>query len=409
LNLIESVRIALNSLLINRMRAALTTLGMVIGVGAVVGLVSLGDGVQRYVTDQFSGLGSNTLTVSSRIPTGGSARDVSPLTDEEAAQLNSASIAPSVAQVSTQYSVSGTVRYGRESIQTSITGVGVNYLSVNNRTMRAGMFFTADDLSSNARIAVLGEDTVEDLFGSKAFNPVGLQVQVSSRVFTVVGVLEPSGNSFSGETEFLVPITTAQTRLANARVQGGAYEVSTIQAIATSQDAVTVAMAEIEQYLMTARAILNSDEADFSVTNQATLLESIDAIMGMLTVFLALVAGISLLVGGIGIMNIMLVSVTERTREIGLRKAVGARGADILSQFLIESIILSFIGGALGVFVGWLITVIGGVLATDLDLYLTGTSILLATIVCSAIGIFFGLYPASRAAALRPIEALRFE
>jgi putative ABC transport system permease protein len=403
------MRIALNSLLINRLRAALTALGMIIGVGAVVGLVSLGHGVERYVADQFSGLGSNTLTVTSRTPSGATTRDVQPLTDLEAAQLASASVAPSVGDVTALYTVGGTVRYGSESVTMSITGVGTNYLDVNNRTLSVGSFFSTSEIESNARVAVLGQDTVEDLFGSATFNPVGLQVQINSRVFTVIGVLEPGGNSLTSEEYVLIPITTAQTRLANARVQGGAYEVSTIQAVAVTQDDVTQAMAEIQKYLTAAHEILYGDEEDFTVTNQATLLESISQITGMLTIFLAIVAGISLLVGGIGIMNIMLVSVTERTREIGLRKAVGARAQDILLQFLIESIVLSFVGGILGIFVGWLITVIGGTLATDLELYLTPDAVILATAVCSIVGIFFGLYPASRAAQMRPIEALRFE
>ena len=409
MNLVESMRIALNSLLINRLRAALTALGMIIGVGAVVGLVSLGHGVERYVTDQFSSLGSNTLTVTSRQPTGATTQNVQPLTDQEAAALANSGVAPSVDQVTSLYTVSGTVRYAGESVSMSITGVSANYMAVNNRTLSAGAFFSADEIEANARVAVLGQDTVEDLFGSTTFNPVGLQIQVSSRVFTVIGVLEPSGNSLTGEEAVLIPITTAQTRLDNARVQGGAYQVSSIQAVATTQDSVIQAMAEIQQYLTAAHEIVYGDESDFNVSNQATLLESITQIMSMLTIFLTLVAGISLLVGGIGIMNIMLVSVTERTREIGLRKAVGARGRDILSQFLIESVVLSFVGGILGVVMGWLITVIGAALATDLDLYLTPDAVILATVVCSVIGIFFGLYPASRAARMRPIDALRFE
>ena len=409
MNLIESIRIALNSLLINRLRAALTALGMIIGVGAVVGLVSLGHGVERYVTDQFSGLGSNTLTVTSRVPSGATTRDLQPLTDQEAVDLTSANVAPSVGQVTALYSVSGTVRYGRESVTMSITGVGANYLDVNNRSLSVGRFFSPSEIESNARVAVLGQDTVENLFGSTNFNPVGLPVQINNRVFTVVGVLEPSGNSLSGEDYVFIPITTAQTRLDNARVQGGAYEVSTIQAVAVNPEGVVQAMAEIQNYLTAAHEIVYGGDEDFSVTNQATLLESISQIMGMLTIFLTVVAGISLLVGGIGIMNIMLVSVTERTREIGLRKAVGARGRDILSQFLIESVMLSFVGGILGVLMGWLITVIGGALAADLELYLTADAVLLATVVCSVIGIFFGLYPASRAAQMRPIDALRFE
>lgn len=209
----------------------------------------------------------------------------------------------------------------------------------------------------------------------------------------------------------LIPITTAQTRLADARVHGGAYKVSQMQVMAKSEEENDSTRQAIENYLTDAHGIVYSDptEEDFTVSNQAELLNSITQITSLLTVFLGGVAGISLLVGGIGIMNIMLVSVTERTREIGLRKAVGARGSDILSQFLIESIILSLVGGALGITLGWLITVIAGAIIPDLQLGLTLKLVMLATGVSSSVGIFFGLYPASRAARMRPIDALRFE
>ena len=206
-----------------------------------------------------------------------------------------------------------------------------------------------------------------------------------------------------------VPISTAQSRLDNARVRGGAYKVSQMQVQVESQDAIETTTQAIRTYLTGAHGIIYTGDEDFTISNQGDLLSSITQVTGILTVFLAGVSGISLLVGGIGIMNIMLVSVTERTREIGLRKAVGAHGVDILSQFLIESILLSLIGGLLGIGLGWLISLIGGALVSDLDLSMTLDSVLLATGISSFIGVFFRLYPANRAARMRPIEALRFE
>jgi putative ABC transport system permease protein len=228
-------------------------------------------------------------------------------------------------------------------------------------------------------------------------------LQINGRIFTVIGVMEERAASgpFDENSAAFIPITTAQTRLDNARVRGGAYEVAQIQVQVESEEAVETTTQAIEAYLTEAHDIVYAGDEDFTVGSQSSLLSSITDITSILTLFLGGVAGISLLVGGIGI--------TERTREIGLRKAVGARGADILSQFLIESILLSFVGGLLGIGLGWLISTIGSALIPDLDLSLTLDSVLLATGVSSFVGIFFGLYPANRAAAMRPIDALRFE
>jgi len=410
MNFSEGFRIALTSLFTNRLRAVLTTLGIIIGVGAVVGLTSLGRGVQDYVNTQFADLGANTLTVSSTKPTSQTRTEVKPLTNQEALNI---SRLPGVKQVSTVYSVPGTLVNGTETVSLNMNGVISAYADVNNWHPRndGGRFISQEDVNNTARVVVLGQSTVKDLFGDKTFNPIGLPVQINGRIFTVIGVMEERSAASPGDLNAaaLIPITTAQTRLSDARVQGGDYKVTQIQVVANSENENASVLLLIKNYLVEAHDILYSGDEDFSVTNQADLLSSISQITSLLTVFLGGVAGISLLVGGIGIMNIMLVSVTERTREIGLRKAVGARGSDILSQFLIESIILSLVGGALGITLGWLITVIAGIVVPDLKLGLTLDSVLLATGVSSFVGIFFGLYPASRAARMRPIDALRFE
>ncbi len=410
MNLTEGFRIALTSLIINRLRAVLTTLGIVIGVGAVVGLTGLGRGVQDYVAEQFSDLGANTLTVTSSAPTSQTRIQVQPLTDKEALAI---ARLPGVQMVSPTYGVAGTLVAGTETASLSLNGVTPAYATVNNWYPRSdgGRFINQTDLDDTARVVVLGESTVEDLFGDKNYNPIGLPIQINGRVFTVIGVMNDRSAASPADLNAaaLVPLTTAQSRLADARVRGGAYKVSQIQVMATSEQVNDTVRQEIETYLTSAHGIIYAGDEDFNVGNQAELLSSITQITALLTVFLGGVAGISLLVGGIGIMNIMLVSVTERTREIGLRKAVGARGSDILSQFLIESIILSLVGGLLGVALGWSITAIAGAVIPDLHLGLTLDSILLATGVSSFIGIFFGLYPASRAARMRPIDALRFE
>ncbi len=410
MNLTESLRIALTSLVINRLRAVLTTLGIIIGVGAVVGLTSLGRGVEQYVAQQFEDLGANLLTVSSTTPSSGTRTETQPLTDKEGEAIARLS---GVRQVAMQYNVSGTLVAGTESVDISLNGVTPSYAEVNNWFPRAdgGRFISQQDLNNTARVIVLGESVVEDLYGDSDFNPINLPLQVNGRIFTVVGVMEDraaAGPSDQNAVAF-IPITTAQTRLDDARVRGGAYEVSQIQVQVESEEAIEATTRVIEDYLTEAHGIIYAGDEDFSVGGQSGLQSSLTQITSILTLFLGGVAGISLLVGGIGIMNIMLVSVTERTREIGLRKAVGARGLDILSQFLIESILLSFAGGLLGIGLGWLISAVGGALVPDLDLSLTLESVLLATGVSSFVGIFFGLYPANRAARMRPIDALRFE
>ena len=412
MNFTETIRISLDALLVNRLRAVLTTLGIIIGVGAVIGLVSLGRGVENYIASQFQALGSNVLFVFSSPPSSGTRTTIQSLTTLEAADLSNPAFAPSIRQVALETQVFGTVIAGSERINLAISGISPNYQDVRNWLPRAGgAFISQSDVDNAARVAVLGTTVVEKLYGDKAFDPVGRTIRLNERVFTVIGVMEERSSGFLGDENnvVFVPISTAQTRLSQARTKDGGYRVDVLHVQAISKDAMKQTTREIEDYLTRAHDIQFQGEQDFSIINQADLLTSLSRITGVLTAFLGMIAGISLLVGGIGIMNIMLVSVTERTREIGLRKAVGARGRDILMQFLIESLVLSVMGGLIGVGLGWSVTLVAGALLPDLKIGVSADSIVLATVVSSFVGIFFGLYPASRAARMRPIDALRFE
>ena len=415
-DLLENIRVALDGLLSNKLRSALTMLGVIIGVGAVIALMSVGEGAQAQITDQISSAGTNLLVVmpmtTGRVGGGGSSTGSLTMDDVEA--LVAPSGVPDAALIVPQYSVNGQIIYGGNNFSVSSVGTTPDYLALNSLALAEGDFVSARDIDKRATVIVLGAQVAQDLFGD--FNPVGQKLKIANVAgtqktsFTVIGVLEEQGGSMLADADnsVFVPISTAQTKLANARNALGKLTVSRIDVMAASQSQVDAAYNQIQAVLNEQHGIGPLDDAAFRIINQASMLEMATSITGTLTVFLGAVAGISLLVGGIGIMNIMLVSVTERTREIGLRKAVGARKGDVLFQFLMEAVILSLIGGSIGILVGigigQLVNLTG--LLTSV---VTVESVALAVGFSFVIGLFFGIYPANQAAGLNPIEALRYE
>ena len=405
MNLSESLLTALDSLRSNKLRAALTMLGVIIGVAAVIALLSIGNGVSASINQEINAIGTNLILISTD-------RDNSDgyptLTLADVAALSDQLRAPDVTDVAATAGGNFAVTAGGNSTRTSVEGVTANYFRVNNLDeFAAGDTLTDNDVATQARVAVIGDQLAQDLFPDSF--PVGQSVKINGASYEVVGVLVSSGSAFSNtDGTVYVPISTAQARLVTNRTRQGEKSVDSIVAQAVSADRNEAALEQITAVLREEHGVAYADEDDFRLFSQSDLLDTAGQITGMLTAFLGAIAGISLLVGGIGIMNIMLVSVTERTREIGIRKAVGALRRDILTQFLLESVVLSLIGGIIGIILGWAIATVAGRLI-DLEAPLALGTVLLATGFASAVGLVFGIYPAWRAAGLRPIEALRYE
>jgi putative ABC transport system permease protein len=409
MNPLESIRIAVTALAQNRARALLTTLGVIIGVSAVIGMITLGEGVKTYVTDQFQSLGANLLTIASRRPVSDARTRIEPLTMADIEALSSPAVAPSLSAVTGQFNVVAFLSAEGEHLRTNARGVAPEMTDILSWKIRDGQFISADHVARHARVIVLGEEVVEELYGQADWNPVGATIRLNNQAFLIIGVMERRQAAFTNDNiAVFVPISTAQTRLTNAHYRS-TYKVSVIYAQARSEQVAGAAGEEIDAYFYASHNLRNADEKDYTITNRAELLESVDQILGLLTVFLGMIASVSLLVGGIGIMNIMLVTVTERTREIGLRKAVGARPMAILMQFLFESIILSLAGGTIGVLLAAGFAMLTTTLVPDLRLQISPGAVALATIVSISIGVGFGVFPAHRAARLNPIEALRYE
>ena len=407
--LLMGLRVAVTALTVHKMRSILTMLGVVIGVAAVIALVAVGQGAQAQIINQFQALGSNLLTVSAGTNFGfsrsGLQQNTRPLTDKDVEAIRA--LATAVKLVAPDYSANATVVYQGKTTNTSISGVTADYATVRNWSVERGRFVSAQDTSNLALVVVLGQTVVEDLFGSALVNPVGEVVRINRQPYEVIGVLKSKGQSgFNNQDNTVfMPLRTAQVKLGGA----GTTQVRSISLQVRTAEEMDLAQAQVTAILRTLHGLQTGAENDFTVQNQADILNSVAQTSGTFTALLGSIAAISLLVGGIGIMNIMLVSVTERTREVGLRKAVGAKRSDILLQFLTEAVVLSSTGGIIGVLLG----VGGAQIITPLlggsRALVTPQSIILALTVSLGIGIFFGLYPANRAARLNPIDALRYE
>ncbi|NMB67196.1 MAG: FtsX-like permease family protein [Chloroflexi bacterium] len=408
MNFSQAIREAIESLSANKMRSGLTMLGIIIGVAAVIAMLAVGAGAQNTITGSISGIGSNLLFVFSGNMQE-QVRNEQPLTLGDANAIADPFQVPSVAAVAPVVQGNAKVTFAGEVASTSIMGVTPDYQMVRNYELTEGVFISEDDMLARASVAVLGPDLAEKLFGRRD-GVVGETIRVEGQPFRVIGLLQSKGGSTFGSQDdvLLAPMTTTTARL----IRRTRERVDVIYVQAINPDQVSQASEEVAEVLRQRhRTLLGED--DFTVFSQQDFVATAQTITNVLTIFLGGIAAISLLVGGIGIMNIMLVSVTERTREIGLRKAIGARRRDILIQFLTESSLLSLFGGLIGIGLGYLIAfIVGRVAAASGTPFIPQVSldaILLATLFSTAVGLFFGLYPANRAAGLEPVEALRYE
>ncbi len=389
------------------MRTALATIGIIIGTGSVIALVSLGQSSQKSVQNQIQSLGANLLTILPGSQNSGAVRGAAgsstTLTYDDAKAIAKSTDLSAVKSVSAEFQRRAQVIAGRNNTNTQIVGVIPTYADIRKINIASGAFITQMDVDNLAKVAVLGPTVVTDLFGDGA-DPIGQSIRIGGQAFKVVGTTAAKGgNGFnSPDDSIFVPLTTAQKQLF------GVDYVSTISVEAASPDVMTDAQNQVGYFLLARHKLNDPTQADFQILSQNDILGAATQITGTLTALLSGVAAISLVVGGIGIMNIMLVTVTERTREIGLRKALGAKKKLIVQQFLIESIILTFAGGIFGVLIGGIVSYL---IATSMNLPFTLAleSVLLALGVSGAIGILFGWYPAQKAANLQPIEALRYE
>ena len=413
MNLEQNLRMSLRALAANKLRSFLTMLGIIIGVAAVITLISVGQGVEHFIAEQFQGLGNNLLFVfPGQIQPGGppQARSGQGLTNDDVEALSDPLMVPDVIRVVPEYDRAALVTRDRYEARTSVSGTTPDYPDVRNFYPIAGSFFGWQDDHAVARVAVLGQTVYQELFPDGE-PPVGQTIKINNVNFRVIGLLEEKGGSgFNDQDDVvLVPLSTAQRRLFPARRSDGKMRIDFIYAQVTDEERQEAAIVQIELALRAAHRIDFDEENDFTVLSQSEIVSAFGEVTGILTLFLAVIAGISLLVGGIGIMNIMLVSVTERTREIGLRKAVGAKQRDILWQFLVEAVLLAVAGGLVGLALGAAGAQIIAGLSDTLTPVVAWDSIALAIGFSAAVGLFFGIFPARRASRLNPIDALRYE
>jgi putative ABC transport system permease protein len=406
MNFKNLIKIAVRALVRNKLRAILTMLGIIIGVASVIAMLAIGEGSKKNIQDQMSSMGTNLIMIMPNmqqrggVSLGASSSMVLKMSDVEALRNE----ATALSEVSPQISASGQVIYGNQNTRTTVYGVSEEYLAIRKLKIESGRIFNSTEVRGMSKVCILGQTVVENLFGEGS-DPVGLSIRIKNLPFEIIGLLKDKGESGMGQDQddlILAPYTTVQRRLAAIDYINGIY------ASAVTEDKSALAIEEVTEILRRTHKLKESEEDDFRVMSQSELLETVGTITDILTYLLGAIAGISLLVGGIGIMNIMFVSVTERTREIGLRMSIGGRSQDILRQFLVESIIMSILGGALGVIFGYLIAKGAGSLMNS-PTVVTTQSVVLAFAVCFAIGVFFGWYPARKAANLNPIDALRYE
>lgn len=394
------------SLSANKVRSGLTVLGIVIGIASVITMVAIGEGAKNSVSKSIESIGSNLIMITpgsqrvSGISQGGGSAQT--LTAEDATAIkeqvpNVKAVAPSVTR---RYQTT----FKGQNTNTEIVGTNIDYLIARNVNIETGMFFGEQQMKASAKVAVIGPTVRDDIFGENA-NPIGQVIRINNIDFQVIGLTQSKGGSgFNNQDDIIyVPLTTAQHYFS-----GNDY-VNNISVAATSQDVMSSVQDQISSLLLTRHKVSDPTQADFSLVNQNDIIATASSVTGTFTILLSSIAGISLLVGGIGIMNMMLTTVTERTKEIGLRKAVGIKKIYINLQFLCEAVVLTFFGGILGVLLGWIASLLVTHFVSSLTTSISFSAVLLAFGVSTGVGIVFGFYPARRAASLSPIEALRYE
>ena len=400
----ESFLMAWASLIANKMRSILTMLGIIIGVAAVIALVSIGNGVKQDIQNSISSLGSNLLMVMPGAPrTPGVRPSAGSMKSLKVSDYEAISKLDGVKAASPMTNGSYVVIYQNKNWTTSVSGVSYNYLDVNNWSMKSGRFLSEKNVQNRERVAVVGKTVVKNLFGDE--DPVGAEIRVKNIPFRIIGVLNSKGSGAMGNDQddmVIIPYTTAMER-----VEGVDY-LRMIYVVGKDENGIDRLQSDIENLLRVRHGIKDTNLDDFNIQNMNSIMETMEETTGMLTLFLGAVAAISLVVGGIGIMNIMLVSVTERTREIGVRKALGATYSVIVTQFLIEAVVISLMGGIIGIILGIGSSKLIG-MASGMSTVISIPTIVMSFAFSMAIGLIFGIYPARKAAKLNPIDALHYE